>query len=451
MRVLDFPTEIAIEPPAATATAERDLYLQKCQVDTPPGVVEGIWKLLLKKRKTFKRVVDYGAGDGKFAIGGDYGQYTGFEVDQKRLPTSNLPPNASVKKECAFLSTDADFELCIGNPPFVRHHDVDKVWYRDVCRNLDQQLGFRLDQRSNAFLLFLAKALLATNEKGIVALVIPFEWVSRPAAEGLRNYIKNRSWEVKVYRFTEDIFDGVMTTASLTIIDKSKKCDSWKYFEISKNFAVKGRKFASGETELFEYARRTEKNFAQRGLSPGGQKIFCLTEGQRIHNRLTVGIDVVPCVTTMRHWQEPFQALGKQEFQRFYVQAGVRCWLVKTWGPVSKELRGYLEQVPEDERDNYTCNHRKEWWKIPEHKPADIIYSSAFVGKSPKFLINKVRAVAVGTVQGIHCVQAKNRVALCEELASIDFNAGVVAHSGKLRKIEVGQMNKIVDNIVQKL
>lgn len=451
MRILKTLEGDVLPSPILTPMADSKSYLDKCQVDTPHGVVEFLWTMLGTLGRRFDQVVDYGAGDGRFSSGGRYGRYVGFEIDEARLPIGNLPPNASIKHECALSSIEHNFDLCVGNPPFVRHHDIDKVWYESVCKLLDKELDFRLDRRSNAFLLFLAKALLSTKADGLVALIIPFEWVSRPAAQSLRDYIKKNKWEVRAYRFTEDIFHGVMTTASLTIIDKSKKNGNWSYYSISPEFKIKKQKFVSGDAEIFEYAKRTTENFAQRGLSPGGQDIFCLTEGERIHNRLVKNLDVVPCVTTMRHWKEDVNSLTEHQFQKLYANSGMRCWLIKTWEDPSPQLMAYLNSISEDKRNNYTCNHRDIWWKVKPHQPADIIYSSAFVNSTPKFLLNTVKAVAVGTIQGIHNVKKKYRALLQEKLTEIDFGARVVAHSGKLRKIEVGQMNKIVGDIMQEI
>lgn len=451
MLILNSQENTTFQSQTLTPMADSASYLDKCQVDTPQNVVVAIWDMLGKLNRSFKTVVDYGAGDCRFSSHGTYDSYTGYEIDAARLPIGNLPANANVKHECALSSTEGQFDLCVGNPPFVRHHDIDKTWYENACKILEKDLGFRLDRRSNAFLLFLAKALLATKHDGVVALVIPFEWVSRPAARGLREFIQENKWEVRAYRFTEDIFHGVMTTASLTIIDKSKKSGKWSYFSIDEKFKVRKQKFVSGDVEIFEYARRTEENFAQRGLSPGGQDIFCLSEGQRIHNQLIKGVDVVPCVTTMRHWEVDVKSLTEHKFQEQYVNTGMKCWLLKTWEEPSSRLMNYLNSISKKDRDNYTCNQRSVWWKVPPHSPPDVIYSSAFVNSAPKFLLNAVGAVAVGTIQGIHNVKKKHQGKLHEVLSKTNFAARVVAHSGKLRKIEVGQMNKIVFDIIQEI
>lgn len=450
MRVPKISEDLAQSTPSAPM-ADFDQYLSKCQYDTPDFVAKAIWNMLHKFRKGFENVVDYGAGDGRFALYDFYKNYIGFEIDSTRTTLDNLPKNAEIKFTCGLSSTEREFDLCIGNPPFVRHHDIDKSWYEINCQNLEKELDFRIDRRSNAFILFLIKAIISTKANGLIALIIPFEWVSRPAAKELREYIKRKKWEVHAYRFIDDIFPEVMTTASITIIDKSKQNSKWSYYLVNSEFHVEEKKFASGDIDIFEYSRRAEQNYAQRGLSPGGQDIFCLSEGQRIHNCLVRGRDVVPCVTTMRHWKDEFRSLTDKKFEELYVDSGMKCWLLKTWEPPSDQLMNYLNAIPVQQRNNYTCTQRSVWWKIAPHAPPDIIYSSAFVNSRPKFLLNPVKAVAVGTVQGIHNVDRRYRSALRDFLSTTDFESRVVAHSGRLRKIEVGQMNNIVAEAMKKI
>ena len=95
--------------------------------------------------------------------------------------------------------------------------------------------------------------LLKTRPTGLVALVIPYEWVSRPSAEALRDYIRDQGWSVTVYRFQKPIFDGVLTTASVSIIDKKSHHGHWNYFEITSDFKVIARAGVAG-AKVLEYA-----------------------------------------------------------------------------------------------------------------------------------------------------------------------------------------------------
>lgn len=424
-------------------------YFSKCQVDTPISVVELAWNMVHKKNDLFPRVVDLGAGDGRFSIFGNYGSYNGIEYDPLRIPKSLKVPRASIIQACAFSVPNGLYDLCIGNPPFVRHHDADKSWYRTICLKLERELGFELDHRSNVFLLFLAKAILATKPDGIVALIIPYEWVSRPSAKRLREYIISNKWEVSVHRFTYDVFPRVLTTASVTIIDKSKDSGEWKYYKIDEDdLVVESTKASGTEQDVIAYSRRGVRDLmhAQRGLSPGGQKVFCLTEGERIHFGLKSGVDVVPCITTLKHVPRCVTVLDEDTFKKYYVEQGARCWLIKPQPVISEELNWYLVKVPEESRDNYTCRRQRPWWNFRPHNPPAILYGSGFTSFGPKFLVNKVRAVAVGGIHGIHQV-VMSLESVLYKLKSINFEEKLVSHSGKLKKVEVGQMNTVLENM----
>src|SRR5438093_743317 len=83
--------------------------------------------------------------------------------------------------------------------------------------------------------LFLWLGFMKTSGQGMIALVIPYEWVSRPSAEPIRSFIQGKRWDVDVYRLHEPVFDGVLTTASITIIDKRGNSSAWSYYDISRD------------------------------------------------------------------------------------------------------------------------------------------------------------------------------------------------------------------------
>jgi len=148
---------------------------------------------------------------------------------------------------------------------------------------IEDALGVTLKRNCNLYLYFLCLGLLKTHAKGLIALVIPYEWVSRPSASPVRDYIRANRWGVTVYRFRERIFKGVLTTASVTIIDKSLKDGKWSFFDLDRSFKLVPRRGPAESKEgVIGYEKRG-RAWALRGLSPGTQKVFTLTEGERNH------------------------------------------------------------------------------------------------------------------------------------------------------------------------
>lgn len=435
----------------ANVLLDNAAYLSKCQVDTPDYVVEWAWNLTEGLRKKIDKVIDFGAGDGRFSKYGSYESYLGVEIDDARIPhKSKLDNRASMHHGCAFELEDNQYDLCIGNPPYVRHHDMDSDWQKRVTKLLEGHTDNRIDLRSNAFVLFMYKALLSTRDDGLVSLIIPYEWVSRPATSGLREYIRQNGWSVDVYQFLDPVFPRVLTTACLTVIDKSNSEGKWSYYSVDKDLShSKASQPTGSRNSVASYVSRSSSNYALRGLSPGGQAVFCLNEGQRLHHGLKEGRDVVPCVTSLRELPSDKSILSKALFRKHYVDRGKKCWLILSYKDIlSTKLETYLDSVPEDLRDNATCNLRKKWWQYLPHPVPEILYSSGFTSRAPKIVSNACGASAVGGVQGVHEIEGLNKSQLVAALRAYNFEARVVNHARSLKKVEVNQMNGILQEIV---
>lgn len=424
-------------------------HLQNCQVETPHEIVDLVWKLACAKRENrrFSSVVDFGAGDARFAKNSSaYDEYTGVEMDKIKVAGLRLPEKAKVVIADAMVWKGAGFDLCIGNPPYIRHHHLDPKWRADVLHRITLESGVKLKQSGNVFVLFLMQALLRTHNNGLVVQVIPFEWVSRPSASPLRDYIDQNKWDVTVYRFNTDIFPRVLTTASVTVIDKSSRNSKWSFAEIGKDGKTKEFEQPSGHAiEVLSYENRRGSLFGLRGLSPGGQDIFVLTEEERLQFSLKKKRDVVPCVTSLRAVPSDLRELDVDTFNRYFVTASKRCWLIRSdLENISSELRFYLDSVGDRWKRYSTCTVRKIWWLYRPHPKPAMLIASGFVGKTPKLLVNTIGAIAVGSVYGIVSTEKKLPEQVAEKLWAFDFEQCVVSHSNNLKKVEVRQLNTVL-------
>ena len=431
-------------------THSRTAYdLSESQVTTPEPVVSLFWQLTKQYRDRLRSVLDMGAGDSRFARGGFFDRYVGVEIDGKRVEVSKPPANGEMIYGCVFQHEGGDYDACIGNPPYARHHDIQSQWKERTVARLERELAVPLDKHCNLYIYFFCLGLLKTCRDGLVALVIPYEWVSRPSAKALREYIQRQRWNVAVYRFQMPIFKGVMTTASISIVDKARRDGRWRYYDITPGYQVVTRQgIADSKQGVLAYAERG-KIWALRGLSPGSQKVFTLSEGQRIRAGLSKR-DVVPCVTTLRNLPPSLRTLSRVAFMKYFVQAGQKCWLIRSHEMQrSSALNAYLEAVPEKERQTYTCRNQTPWFRYLPHPVPQILFSSGFTKFGPKVLVNFAGAHAVGSVWGIH---AKNKLPLRRlqaHLLEINFEEQVVAHAKTLKKVEVKQLNAVLNGFVE--
>ena len=429
-------------------------YLDRCQVATPLRLVKWTWEMVHSRRQEkFNYVLDLGCGDGRFSLYGKYSHYHGIEIDKEHRRAPNIPKNVKIIHGCALLTPCSKYDICIGNPPYVRHHDMDSTWQQSVASYLSELLGTPIDLRANAFMYFMAKALLSASENGLVALIVPYEWVSRPSTKWIRDYILENRWSVDVYRLPEGVFPRVLTTSCLTIIDKSIKDSRFRYFEVDHAFNAKPTPHPSGTTSrVLEYTHRNAALYAQRGLSPGTQKVFCLTEEERIYNNLKVGRDVSRCVTSLKNLPPDWKVLSEKRFWRYFVEHGARCWLIRSdKEKLSSALQRYLETVDSLLRDTSTCRNREVWYRFPLPEPPALLFSTGFVKHGPLVLENPLGVIHVGGVAGIYGERTISFRKIASELRKYNFERRVVNHSNILKKLEINQMNTVLNVMFGKL
>jgi len=421
-------------------------FLSTCQVATPYDIVECMWKIAKSHRQKIHRVLDLGAGDGRFSKFGEYKNYTGYEVDPSRLPQSSLHKGARIYNKDAFSVWSDYFDLCIGNPPYIRANRLDKEWRKLIIDELETRADVKFSYSANLFILFMALALLRTKPDGLVIQLVPFEWVTRPSALGFREFIKQNKWHVDVYRFKQDVFDRVLTTASIVVIDKSRLDGKWTYYSLDRDFTRTEISQPSGSNrKVLPYSNRHALAYALRGLSPGGQDIFALTESERLFHGLKIDEDVCRCVTSLRPLPKTVASLTETDFKKYYVNLGERCWLIRSdRESVSDRLQNYLDSTGESWKKYSTCTVRNEWWKYRMHPVPHILVASGFTHFGPKIVKNTAKVVALGSVYAIFAKGRERARLLEEKMRKVNFEAQVVSHSNNLKKIEINQLNSVI-------
>ena len=420
-----------------------DLYLGRCQHNTPDDVVSRVWQLVRDRRSKISKVVDFGAGDGRFATHGAFDTYVGYEIDPRQSRHPQLTNRAKILHRCAFSSNIKDASLCVGNPPFVRNQNLPRNWRQVATQIIAERTGVTVSGLANAWQYFAFLALATTKANGLVALIMPYEWVSRPSARALRDFILANKWDVAVYRLRDETFNHVLTTSSITVIDKATQSCSWKYFEEDSAKVFRSIPSPSGaHAGVIEYSRASQDRdvFVRRGLSPGTQEALTLSEQERLANGLHIRADVVRCITSLRPIPRNTRTLTRGTFDRHFRDAGAKCWLIRTDGTPSRRLSKYLESVPEQTRKTSTCLQRDAWWRFTMPVPPSVLVASGFNGARPKAVRNEIGAIAVGSVSGVFGLSHMKARTFVVALHVSRFRSRIVAHSNGLRKVEVGQL-----------
>ncbi|MDD9867919.1 MAG: class I SAM-dependent methyltransferase [Candidatus Campbellbacteria bacterium] len=140
----------------------------KGQVFTPNGIVQQM--LSLRKRKG--RILEPSAGNGAFSSG--LKNCVAIEKDK------NIATPSATARDFFDYSPSEKFGTIIGNPPYVRHNDIEN----DTKKKLDYKL---FDKRTNLYLFFIEKCLKHLKKNGELIFITPREFINLTSARHLNN------------------------------------------------------------------------------------------------------------------------------------------------------------------------------------------------------------------------------------------------------------------------
>ena len=113
--------------------------------------------------------------------------------------------------------------LILANPPYVRHHHLerdDKVRLRDLAYKMT---GIEVNGLAGLYVYFLLLATAWMEDDGIAAWLIPSEFMDVNYGAALKNYLTDRVTLIRVHRFDPDDvqFDDALVSSAVLVFRKS--------------------------------------------------------------------------------------------------------------------------------------------------------------------------------------------------------------------------------------
>ena len=205
------------------------------QTFTPAGLVSTMMRKAqaeVIKDGPFAQVVDVGAGTGRFALaaGGAFpkAQVLAIEPDPvcALLLRANLAVAGMTDRATVLVSDFREVNLpsggrrlFIGNPPYVRHHDIEehwKKWYAATMRTLG---GGKASKLAGLHLHFFARTGEIAKPGDVGVFITAAEWIDTNYGAALRASLCATLGGVSVHVVDAkaEPFPGVMTTAAITV------------------------------------------------------------------------------------------------------------------------------------------------------------------------------------------------------------------------------------------
>jgi adenine-specific DNA-methyltransferase len=186
---------------------------------TPIAIISSMLGWASAQNKKPARVVEPGAGSGRFLLAAarffQEAELVGIEIDPlpAMIARANLSASALARRSSILvgnyrsiiLPTSKGTTLYIGNPPYVRHHQIDstsKQWLTAAA----SQLGHDASQLSGLHVHFFLATALKAQEGDLAVFITAAEWL-----------------DVNYGRLVRDLFLKELGGESLTIIEPTAK------------------------------------------------------------------------------------------------------------------------------------------------------------------------------------------------------------------------------------
>jgi hypothetical protein len=442
-------------------------------VYTPAPIVRSMMTWLADQG-TPARIVDAGAGSGRFilAAGEAFPEAQLVAVEMDPLAALMLRANLSVRgwadratvlvKDYREISLPrcAGMTAFIGNPPYVRHHDIGdrwKAWYASSFA----KFGIKASALAGLHLHFFLQTRLLAKPGDVGAFITSAEWLDVNYGSALRQLLIDELGGTVLHMLepTVEAFPGTATTAAITCFRVGAPAESVRVRAVdkldslnglNKGIAVPSARLRSasrwsiivrpsqpasvGDMELGELFR------VHRGQVTGANEVWIAGEhAQRLPDRVKL-----PAVTKARDLIQAGAQLHSAEALRRVIDLPAQ--LDEFTASERRHISAFLSWAKLHGADqSYVARHRKAWWSVGLKAPAPIL-CTYMARRPPQFTRNACDARHINIAHGLYPRQALPDGAMNRLVAWLNENIDTASgrtYAGGLTKFEPKEIERL--------
>jgi hypothetical protein len=401
----------------------------KGAVYTPMPIVRSMMAWIAKQGVP-SRVVDPGAGSGRFilAAGAAFPKAELVAVELDPLAALMLRANLAARgwsdRAKVLVKDYREIKLprCngstafVGNPPYVRHHDIGddwKAWYSETFA----ARGIKASALAGLHLHFFLQTTVLGRKGDFGAFITSAEWMDVNYGSALRSLLLKDLGGVALHVLepTVEAFPGTATTAAITCFRVGEKSDALRVRSVgalsSLNGLTKGR---SVETSALQAAPRWSIIVRPTPTSAEGE--LELGELFRVHRGQVTGANDVwiagdeasrlpanvmfPAVTKARDLIHAGAHLDSADVLRRVIDLPPDLDQFST--AEKRQISAFLAWAKKNGADqSYIAQHRKAWWSVGLKPPAPIL-CTYMARRPPQFTRNSCDARHINVAHGLY-------------------------------------------------
>ena len=375
------------------------------------------------------RIIDPGSGSARFLVNAGAvfpeAELVGVDIDPLAtlIARANLAVAGFSNRSRIILGDYRQFTdaiqsrtLYIGNPPYVRHHQIAPKW-KEWLFNEAAKRGLTASKLAGLHIYFFLATVRHAKAGDFGAFITAAEWLDVNYGGFLRSLILNElgGQSITVIEPTAQPFPDAATTAAVTTFEIAsrptalyfRRVDSLQNFDdLNKGHKIRRGRLAAesrwsylthatekapeGYVELGELCR------VHRGQVTGANNVWIAGE----HSR---GLPSSVLYRTVTRAREVFEAKGILDDSsklRFVIDLPVELDALDA--PERRAVNIFLKIAQEmGANKGYIASHRKAWWSVGLRTPAPII-STYMARRPPAFVLNKADARHINVAHGLY-------------------------------------------------
>jgi hypothetical protein len=442
---------------------------------TPAQIVDAMVEWAHGELSTPDRVVDAGAGSGRFLIAAarKFPDAKLVAVDVDPLATLMVRANAAVHgfayRLCVHLTDYRNLvlpavarpTLFIGNPPYVRHHDIAeqwKTWFAATAK----RFGFRASKLAGLHIHFFFKTRELAQPGDYGAFITAAEWLDVNYGNALRQMLVDGLGGTAVHIIDPRAqpFADALTTGAITCFRLDHRPTQITLRSVSSLAELtplrRGRALARQE---IAGARKWSALVREQTQAPAG--FIELGELFRVHRgQVTGGNDVWIAGEAARDLPKRFKQITVTSARELFA-AGAELISIEGLHRVI-DLPVDLDSLDEDERRavqgflawakrrgadaSYIARHRRAWWSVGLRAPAPIL-STYMARRAPAFVRNLAKAHHINIAHGLYPREPLKDVVLSDIVSYLrqhTSTAGGRTYAGGLVKFEPKELERVL-------
>ena len=381
-------------------------------------------------------------------------------------------------------SEDDKADLIISNPPYVRHHHLEREQKVQLREASARAAGIQLSGLAGLYCHFVALSHSWMREGALAAWLLPSEFMDVNYGGPLKRYLLERVTLLRVHQFDpSDVqFDDALVSSAVIVFRNDaphadheveftrgrsllapkrtvkKKANGIRHDQRWTQFA---QRVANGASPDLDSAIRLGDIFSiRRGLVTGGNDFFVLSEADADERQLPAEV-LTPILPSPRYLKQsevlaradgsPDLAMRNLLLDCQLDEQDVEARYPTVWT--------YLSTAPDALRNRYICRHRKPWFRQERRKPAPLLCT--YIGRGSngrrpfRFVLNQSNATAANVyhllypLPGLQAALERDGTLLrriWEHLNTVDV-AMLLRESrvygGGLHKLEPGELSQV--------